>query len=122
MTRASEALKYLPPDVSVALATLGAQIRLARKRRRESQQLWAERIGISPPTLARLEAGDPAVSMGNYATALWLMGRAQALAELADPRLDEGALEADIRAIQQTRSVRSRASVKARLNGQEPQA
>lgn len=119
MPRSSEALKYLPPEVSAALTTLGEQIMLARKRRKESQRLWAERIGISAPTMARLEAGDPAVSMGNYATALWLMGRSHALTELADPALDQGALEADIRAIKQVKAVRTRASVKARLEAQE---
>ncbi|MDZ5458089.1 hypothetical protein [Azohydromonas lata] len=41
---------------------------------------------------------DPSVSMGVYATALWLMGRSQALAELADPAQDLGALEDAVRA------------------------
>ena len=99
MPRNSEALESLPPDVLAALATLGEHLRIARKRRKESQRVWAERIGISPPTMARLEAGDPAVSMGNYATALWLMGRGHVLAEIAEPQQDLGALEADLRAI-----------------------
>jgi len=34
--------------------------------------------------------GDPSVSIGIYATALWMMGRANALGELADPEKDLG--------------------------------
>jgi hypothetical protein len=47
------------------------------------------------------------VALGTYATALWLMGRSQALAELAAPEHDMGALESEVRAAQ-TRSVRKR--------------
>jgi hypothetical protein len=36
--------------------------------------------------------------MGVYAAALWLMGRTDALPGLADPALDRGALELDVRA------------------------
>ena len=35
--------------------------------------------------------------MGVYAAALWLMGRADALPDLADPALDRGALALDVR-------------------------
>jgi hypothetical protein len=44
-----------------------------------------------------MEKGDPSVSMGVYATALWMIGRAQVLAELAAPEHDQAALEADVR-------------------------
>jgi hypothetical protein len=37
-----------------------------------------------------MEKGDPSVSMGVYATAVWLMGRAP---DLAAPEHDQGALE-----------------------------
>ncbi|WP_256987981.1 hypothetical protein [Bordetella genomosp. 9] len=54
-----------------------------------------------------MEKGDPSVSMGVYATALWMMGRAQVLAEIAAPEHDRGALEDAIRAAK-SRSVRKR--------------
>jgi hypothetical protein len=44
-----------------------------------------------------MEKGDPSVSMGVYATALWLMGRHRALAEMANPKEDLGALELEIK-------------------------
>ena len=55
-------------------------------------------MGTSVPTLMRMEAGEPGVSMGIYATALWLLGRCDALAALAAPEADRGALELDVRA------------------------
>ena len=52
--------------------------------------------------------------MGAYAMALWLMVRSQALSTLADPALDTGALEIEIRSAQ-LRSVRKPSSVLIRL-------
>jgi hypothetical protein len=76
---------------------------------------WAKRIGVSVRTLQRLEAGDPGVGMGMgmgmgvYAAALWLMGRADALHDLADPALDRGALALDVRQAQERLARRNRA-------------
>lgn len=109
----------LPPVAASALRRLGENLAIARARRKESQRAWAARIGISVPTLIRLEKGDPTVSMGAYASALWLMGRIQALGELAAPEHDLGALELHIRATRR-RSVRAPASVAARLDAGEP--
>lgn len=108
----------LPNAVRVQLRELGARLEIARKRRREPRHQWAERIGVTEPTLARLERGDPSVSMGAYAMALWLMGRTHALADLADPALDTGALENDVRSAQR-RSRRKPVSLAARLAGEE---
>ena len=74
MSKSSPALDALPPEVSRSLQTLGEHCALARLRRKESQKQWASRLGVSVPTLIRLEKGDPTVSMGVYATALWLIG------------------------------------------------
>ena len=67
------------------------------------------------PTLIRMERGDPGVSSGIYATALWLMGRVNALPALAAPSEDKGALESDVRTALKRKAVRSAASVEARL-------
>lgn len=97
MSKSSAHNDWLPPQATEALRALGANLALARLRRKESLRDWAKRIGVSVRTLQRLEAGDPGVGMGIYAAALWLMGRAQALPDLADPALDRGALELDVR-------------------------
>lgn len=98
----------MPQQAAKALADLGERLALARLRRKQSQRAWAQRLGVSVPTLASMERGEPGVSMGVYATALWAMGRAGALADLADPQQDLGALEADVRAAVKERHLRSR--------------
>lgn len=107
MPKRSASLETMPPAVLAHMRTLGENLAIARKRRLEPRKTWAQRIGVTEPTLARMERGDPSVALGTYATALWLMGRSQALAELAAPEHDMGALESEVRAAQ-TRSVRKR--------------
>jgi transcriptional regulator with XRE-family HTH domain len=119
MSKSSSARTRLPPEVRLALQRLGENLALARHRRRETQQIWAQRLGVSIPTLIRLEQGDPGVAMGSYATALWLIGRVNAVPELADPALDRGALEANIREAKK-RAVRTRASIEQRLQAAAP--
>jgi transcriptional regulator with XRE-family HTH domain len=100
MSKSSAHNDWLPPQAHEALRALGSNLALARHRRKESLRDWAQRIGVSVRTLQRLEAGDPGVGMGIYAAALWLMGRAQALPDLADPALDRGALALNVREAQ----------------------
>ncbi len=113
MSKRSAAVDTLPSTVLAHLRELGENLAIARKRRRESQKAWAQRIGVSEPTLMRMERGDPSVSMGVYVTALWLMGRDQALATLAAPEHDMGALEEAVRAAK-ARAVRQRPSLYGR--------
>lgn len=115
MPKSPDALLTLPPAAAQALRDLGENLAIARVRRRESQRTWAKRLGVSVPTLIRMERGDPGVSVGIYATALWLMGRANALPDLASPDNDRGALESDVRAARKRRAKRSAASAAARL-------
>jgi hypothetical protein len=96
MPKSSEHNHWLPAQAQAALRELGAALAVARVRRRESLRGWAQRLGVSVRTLQRMEAGDPGVGMGVYAAALWLIGRADALAALADPALDRGAQEIDV--------------------------
>lgn len=96
MPKSSTHNDWLPPQVRSSLHELGEGLALARLRRRESLRAWSLRLGVSVRTVQRLEAGDPGVGMGVYAAALWLLGRTAALAALADPALDVGALELDL--------------------------
>jgi transcriptional regulator with XRE-family HTH domain len=105
----------MPPAATAALRGLGENLAIARARRHESQRVWAKRLGVSVPTLIRLERGDPGVGAGIYATALWLIGRVGALPGLAAPVEDRGALESDVRKAVERRAVRSAASAEARL-------
>ncbi len=97
MPKSSAHQEWLPQQAQRALRDLGGDLGIARLRRKESLRAWALRIGVSVRTVQRLEAGDPGVGMGVFAAALWLIGRTDALASLADPSLDRGALELDFR-------------------------
>lgn len=115
MSKRSAAISSVPPEVSLALKQLGENLAIARVRRKQSQRLWAQRLGVSVPTLIHMERGDPGVGVGVYVSALWLVGRVQALPDLADPQSDRGALEIDVQAAVKRRAVRSAASAQARL-------
>jgi DNA-binding XRE family transcriptional regulator len=78
----------LPLPVRKALAKLGADIRAARLRRRIPTTLMAQRAFITRTTLGKVEKGDPGVSLGIYATVLFILGMASRLEELVDSRND----------------------------------
>ena len=48
------------------------RLKEARLERNESQQLFAARLGVSVPTLRKMEKGDHTVAIGTWAQALWL--------------------------------------------------
>lgn len=78
----------LPIPVRRALRKLGADIRDARRRRRIPTTVMAERALMSRMTLNKIEKGDPSVGLGMYATVLFVLGMADRLSDLADPRHD----------------------------------
>lgn len=128
MSKIPKALLQLPPQTEAALSTLGAHLAVGRIRRRLSQRTWAQRMGVSVPTLARMESGDPSVAMGLYATALWLLGRDGELSRIAAPEHDAGALELNVReavelgrqrALAAQQSHQARVTAKAQLAAKE---
>jgi hypothetical protein len=115
MPKTARALLQLPPATAGAIEKLGADLAVARLRRKESLRSWAQRLGVTVPTLQRLEAGDPSVGIGIVATALWLIQRDGELRNLAAPEHDQGAIELDVReAIELGRS-RAQSSAETRL-------
>jgi len=102
MPKPSASLEFLPPAVAKQLAELGSNLQIARKRRGESRAAWALRLGVTPPTLLRMERGDPKVSMGAYATALWLIGRSDQLPQAAAPHMDFAVAESQARKVSNT--------------------
>jgi hypothetical protein len=114
MPKTARAILQMPPATVAAIEKLGADLAVARLRRKESLKTWAQRMGVSVPTLQRLEAGDPGVGIGIVATALWLVQRDGALAQLAAPELDQGAIEMDIRKAQALGRARAQAAAQSR--------
>jgi transcriptional regulator with XRE-family HTH domain len=54
----------------VKLISLGARLRGARLKRDDTQAIFSARIGVSVPTLRKMESGDPTVLVGHWAAAL----------------------------------------------------
>jgi hypothetical protein len=120
MPKTARALIQLPPSTAAALEKLGADLAVARLRRKESLRSWAARLGVSVATLQRLEAGDPSVGIGIVATALWLIQRDGELRSLAAPEYDRGAIEMDVRAATELGRARAKASAEARAQRAKP--
>ena len=116
MPKISRALLQLPPATAAAIEKLGADLAVARLRRKESLKTWAKRMGVSVPTLQRLEAGDPAVGIGIVATALWLIKRDGELGKIAAPEHDQGAIEMDVREAIELGRTRAKASAETRIS------
>lgn len=83
----------LPIPVARALRKLGHDIKDARRRRRLPMSIVTQRASISEPTLIRIEKGDPKVAIGSYATVLFVLGMADRLADLVDPKNDPVGLQ-----------------------------
>jgi transcriptional regulator with XRE-family HTH domain len=115
MPKTARALLRLPPATAGAIEKLGADLAVARLRRKESLRSWAQRLGVTVSTLQRLEAGDPSVGIGIVASALWLIQRDGELRHLAAPEHDQGAIEKDVRAAVELGRARTQASERARL-------
>lgn len=89
----TRARTYSTPT-SAALALLGKQTRLARKRRRMSEAELAARVGIARSTLQQIEKGDPKVEIGLALEAatiagVTLFGREDATLRREGERLDD---------------------------------
>ena len=89
----SKAILSIPLPVRAALKKLGGDIADARKRRRISTAVMAERVRVSRPTLVRLERGDAHVSLGIFATVLFVLGMHERMADLADATHDRTGLD-----------------------------
>lgn len=72
----------------------------------------AERVFITRTTLLKAERGDPGVSLGVYATILFVLGLAGRLAAVADIRADDVGLRLDEERL--PKSIRARTSKKPR--------
>ena len=82
----------LPQQVRRSLSGFGSDLSVARRKRRLTVAMMCERVGVSKATWQRMEKGDPTVSMGAYAQALFVLGFGTSLAGLADQRHDEQGL------------------------------
>ena len=85
----------LPVVARKVLRKLGADITVVRKKRRISTISMAERAFLSRSTLARIEKGDPTVSMGAHLSVLAILGLARNLGQVSDRTNDTLGLDLD---------------------------
>jgi transcriptional regulator with XRE-family HTH domain len=71
-----------------ALRKLGQDINDARRRRRITIELMAERAGLSRATVGKIEKGDGSTSIGGYASVLFVLGMEGRLGDLVDSAHD----------------------------------
>lgn len=62
------------PQARRQLAALGDRLRAARLRRKMSQPMLAERVGVSVPTIGKLENGNPSSSLATVLRVLAVLG------------------------------------------------
>jgi transcriptional regulator with XRE-family HTH domain len=82
----------LPGPVLDELARIGEGIRIARVRRRMTQEDLASRVSTTFHTIRRIEQGAPGTAIGFYFTALWVLGLFEDVRFLADPARDREGL------------------------------
>lgn len=73
-------------NVRTILAGIATRLRAERLARNEPQARFAARLGISIPTLRRLEQGDASAHIGHWLAALEVLGRLQDAESLLAPR------------------------------------
>jgi transcriptional regulator with XRE-family HTH domain len=78
---------------AAVLSMMSEGLKLARRSRRETIQQAADRVGLSPSSIKRLESGDPyqiaSAGAGAIVNALCSYGYGNALAEALKPEKDE---------------------------------
>ena len=79
----------LPLEVATAIARLGENVRVARVRRRLSQEELAQACFVTRKTVYALEKGAPGATLATAFSVLWKLGLLHTAAPLADPDADE---------------------------------
>jgi len=92
----SAVVDILPTKLRRGLKKFGEDVAMARRKRRLTVAMMAERVGVAESTYLRAEKGDPRVSLGVYAMVLFVLGFGDALADLVDARKDDQGLLLDV--------------------------
>lgn len=91
----SSVYDILPASVRRSLIKFGSDIAIARRKRKLTVAMMVERLSISKGTFLRVEKGDPTVSLGVYAMALFALGLGNIFGDLVDSKKDDQGLLMD---------------------------
>ena len=92
------------------LKQLGERLRHSRLKRDEPQSEFAVRLGVSIPTLRKMETGDTSISIGLWVEALELLNRLSDLDHVLAPQ--QSLFEQYDAKLKQTRKRASKRKVK----------
>ena len=86
------AARTISPSARCALQSLGADLKVARLKRRIPVKEFTERIGVSERTVARLEKRDGGVGIGTLAMACTVLGELDRVSGFLDAGSDDTGL------------------------------
>lgn len=112
MPKHTRAIDGLNSAARAELRKLGNNIKIARKRRKLSIQVLAERMMVSPPTVSELEKGNPRVSLGIFIQALSALGLERGFSEIIAPEADKVGMGLEVRRHMGSRSPKKGSSEK----------
>ena len=75
-------------SVESLLKQLGERLREARLARNESQELFAQRLGLTRQSYSKMEKGSPHTLLGNWLEASSILGRLDGWQEVLAPKED----------------------------------
>ncbi len=84
MPRQNTCPAEFPRFILSQIEQVAQRIVATRKSRGETQAQWAQKLGISQPTMARIERGDPSIATATYVMCLWLVNPDLNLLQLLD--------------------------------------
>ena len=88
MAKKNMLFQNAPFALENALVTLGANLRLARKRRGLSAQKVADKLGIGVRSVMDAEKGKPTTAVSTYMGLLWAYDLLGDIKSVADPMKD----------------------------------
>ncbi len=75
-------------SIESILMLLGERLREARLARNETQELFAQRLGLTRQSYSRMEKGSPQTLIGNWLTASSILGRLDGWQDVLAPKED----------------------------------
>lgn len=92
MNRGKRSTPALSTELRRILSNVGQHIKIARKRRRISEQQLADLAYTSRRTVQRLEAGEPGVGIGILISVLMILNLEKDMLNIAHPDKDQHGL------------------------------
>ena len=75
-------------NIGSLLLQLGERLKEARLARNESQELFAQRLGLTRQSYSKMEKGSPQTLLGNWLEASSILGRLDGWQEVLAPKED----------------------------------